>query len=202
MKSRAIDLLILSTAIGLIATFSAPWVELRGTFAAWRIVEWHTFWRGENAFMLGDVVASNYQMVIEFGTAAMQATLRAMFALGSALAAWHSVAFIALLIGFARTRVGVSRSRIARDIATIVIVSALALGLLAFLLALPSSLTTKVDFRTPADIHTDSLVWSSVDILPVAPALALFAALIQVSILGIGKLRKSNGTRTRADKRR
>ncbi len=182
MKLRAIDLLILSTAIGLIATFAAPWVELRGTFAAWRIVEWHTFWRGANAFMLGDVVASNYQMLIEFGTAAMQATLRDVFTLGSALAVWHSVAFIALLIAFARVRVGVSRSRVARDIAAIVIVSALALGLLAFLLALPSSIATKVDFRTPADIHTDSLVWSSVDILPVAPMLSLIAAVIQACV--------------------
>jgi hypothetical protein len=174
------DLLILSTAIGLIATFAAPWVELRGAFAAWRVDEWHTFWRGENAFLLADVVASNYQMLIEFGAAQMQTTLRVVFAVGSALAAWHFIAFIALLIAFARMRA--SKSRALVEIAAIVIVSALALGLLAFLLALPSSLATKVDFRTPSDIHTDSLIWSSVDILPVAPVLSLIATVIQTFV--------------------
>ena len=38
MNSRVVEFLIVSTAIGIIATFAAPWYELRGTFAAWRIV--------------------------------------------------------------------------------------------------------------------------------------------------------------------
>jgi len=36
--SATIELILLSTAIGLVATFAAPWYELCGTFAAWRIV--------------------------------------------------------------------------------------------------------------------------------------------------------------------
>jgi hypothetical protein len=37
-QSRALEALILSTALGLVATLAAPWYELRGAFAAWRIV--------------------------------------------------------------------------------------------------------------------------------------------------------------------
>ncbi len=37
MRSRVspTEILILSTAIGIAATFAAPWLELRGTYAAW-----------------------------------------------------------------------------------------------------------------------------------------------------------------------
>jgi len=37
-KSFPLELLILSTAVGILAAFAAPWYELRGTYAAWRIV--------------------------------------------------------------------------------------------------------------------------------------------------------------------
>lgn len=176
-KPSPIEFLILSTAIGLVATFAAPWLELRGTYAAWRIVEWHTFWRGADAFQLASVVAADYRVPIEFATVSMQDTLRVVFAFGSALAAWHSIVLIALLVAGARMRLraGVSRKRVAFEIAAIVFVNIGALFLFATLLALPSSLTPKVDFRSAADIHTDSLIWSSVTILPIVPGLAVLA---------------------------
>jgi hypothetical protein len=37
-KLLVVELFLLSTALGLIATFAAPWYELRGMFAAWRIL--------------------------------------------------------------------------------------------------------------------------------------------------------------------
>ncbi len=179
------ELFLISTAIGLVATFAAPWVELRGTYAAWRIVEWHTFWRGESAFQLANVVAADYRVPVEFATTAMQDTLRAVFVLGGALGAWHSIALIALLIAGARMRLrtNVSRQRVALEIAAIVLVNLTALYVLAMLLALPSSLTPKVDFRSAADIHTDSLIWSGMTILPIAPAFAILSIFGQLSAL-------------------
>ncbi len=184
MKSRIsrIEIFILSTAIGLAATFTAPWLELRGTYAAWRIDEWHTFWRCAGAFQLSSVVAANYHVPIEFATGEMQAMLRDVFAVGSALAAWHSIALIALLVIGARLRLraGGSPVRVALEFAAIVAVNVAVLYALAVLLALPSTLTSKVDFRASSVVHSDSLIWSSIAILPVAPALAMIAAIAQV----------------------
>jgi hypothetical protein len=177
--------LILAVAIGLIATFSAPWYEMRGTYAAWRIDEWHTFWRGENSYMLANVVSTNYAVPIEYATAAMQSTLQNLFVIGSMLGVWHSIAFIAMLFIGARMRLrsGASRIRVALEIGIIVGVIVAMLGALAWLFALPSSLTTKVDFRTALDVHTDSLIWSSIDFIFVAPMLAILAALAQIVLL-------------------
>jgi len=182
--------LLASTALGLVATLAAPWVELRGTYAAWRIVEWHTFWRGsldgaQPAFQLADVVASNGQVPVEFATSEMPAQLRNLLMLGSALGVWHGLTFIALLAFGTRMRLcaGVERRRVALEIAAIVLVNLVALYLLTTLLALPSSLTPKVDFRTAADIHTDSLIWSSVTVLPIAPVLSVIAVIAQVAAM-------------------
>ncbi len=174
-----LELLIVSTAVGLAATFAAPWLELRGTYAAWRIVEWHTFWRGDGAFQLASVVAANYHIPVEFATTAMQDTLRAVFALGSALGAWFSIVLVALLAAGARMRLrsGATRRRVAAEVIVVVFVNLLVLYLLATLLALPSTLAPKVDFRAGADIHTDSLIWSSITVLPIAPALSILAAI-------------------------
>ncbi|HEX7587069.1 MAG TPA: hypothetical protein VF478_02030 [Anaerolineae bacterium] len=176
-KPLPIEFLLLSTAIGIAATFAAPWLELRGTYAAWRIVEWHTFWRGESAFQLASVVASNYHVSVEYATGEMQLILRACFALGSALGLWHAGVLIALLVIGARMRLraGASWPRVALEFAAIVVLNAAVIYLLALLLALPSSLTPKVDFRAGAEIHSDSLIWSDVTVLPVAPAFALIA---------------------------
>ena len=176
------ELLVVATAIGLIATFAAPWMELQGAFQSWRIVEWHTFWRGEGAFQLTDIVAPGYRVPVEFATTGMQATIQSLVAIGVALGAWHSIALIVLLIagGRLRLRMGVPRSRVGLEIGALVLVNAIVLYGLMVLLALPSSLSMKVDFRTPGDIHTDSLIWSNLTILPIAPALSILAALAQV----------------------
>ncbi len=177
-KSRAFELFLISTAVGLAATFAAPWLELRGTYAAWRIVEWHTFWRGEGAFQLANVVAPNYVVPIEFGTLQMQDTLRVVFAFGSALGAWHALALVVVLVMGAqmRLRAGTAARRVAVEVGAIVLVNLLVLYLLAVLLALPSTLTPKIDFRAGADIHADSLIWSEITVLPIAPALSILAA--------------------------
>ncbi len=181
------ELFALSTAVGLVATLAAPWLELRGTYAAWRIVEWHTFWRGEGSFQLASVVAANYRVPVEFVTAEMQSMLRDLFALGSALGAWHAIAFVALLIAGAQTRLrgSATRGRVAIEIAAIVCVNAAVLCLLMLLLALPASLAPKVDFRSAADIHSDSLIWSDVTLLPIAPALSILSALVHVIVLAV-----------------
>ncbi|MBI5305939.1 MAG: hypothetical protein HY868_27670 [Chloroflexi bacterium] len=190
-KTRPSELAILATAIGIIATFAAPWLELRGTFSAWRIVEWHTFWRGESAFMLGDVVAANYRIPIEFATMQMQDLTRGVLIVGAILGVWHAFALVALLVAGARLRlrVGASRGRVAFEIVALLAINLIALGVLVWLLALPSSLDTKVDFRLGTEIHTDSLIWSSVTLLPVAPLLAILAVIAQ--IIALSKNRKS-----------
>lgn len=187
-----IEFLILSTAVGIIATFAAPWYELRGTYAAWHIVEWHTFWRGENAFQLASVVAANFKVPIEYATAEMQNTLRNLFALGSVLGTWHSLVLIALIVVGARWRLktGAAKSRVALEIAGLVIVNAIVLYGLAIVLALPSSLTPKIDFRAGSEIHTDSLIWSDLNVFPVAPVLSLIGVLGQIVALGRGFLTK------------
>ncbi len=160
-------------------------MELRGTYAAWRIVEWHTFWRGEDAFQLASVVSSSYRVPIEYATPDMQAMMRNLFALGSALGAWHIVALIALLVIGARWRLhgGANVKRTALEILALMVANLGVLYLLVLLLALPSSLSPKVDFRTTEDIHTNSLIWSSVNILPVAPVLSVLAVLGQLFAL-------------------
>ncbi len=177
-----LNLVFLFTALGLVATFAAPWYELRGAFAAWRIVEWHTFWRGDSAFQLASVVASDYRVPVEYATVALQDTLRAIFAIGGALGVWHIAASIVLLIAGSRMRLraGASRSRVALEVIVLVAVNALALALLAWLLALPSSITTKVDFRSAGEIHTDTLIWSDLNLFPIAPVLAIVSAVAQV----------------------
>ena len=184
-KSFPIELVLLSTAIGIVATFAAPWLELRGTYAAWRIVEWHTFWRGEGAFQLASVVASDYRVTIEYATVEMQSILGACFTLGSALGLWHLSALIALLVVGARMRLraGESRLRVALEISAIFALNAAVIYILISLLALPSSLIPKVDFRAGAEVHSDSLIWSDVTVLPVAPAFALIAAAADVFAL-------------------
>jgi hypothetical protein len=152
-------------------------------------VEWHAFWRGsfgaQPAFQLADVVAANVRVPVEFGTTTMQDTLRQVFVLGSALGVWHGIALVALLIVGARMRLraGGSRRRVALEIAAIALVNLAALYLLAMLLALPSSLTPKVDFRSAADIHTDSLIWSGLTILPIAPMFAILGVVGQLVAL-------------------
>lgn len=173
----------LATLVGITATCAAPWLEMRGAFAAWRIREWHTFWHGENAFMLGEVVAANYRMTIEFATTQMQDLVRNVFIGGAVLGTWHTCVLLGLLVATARARAraGASRRQVARDLAGVLIVNLLVLGALTWLFALPSSLDTKVDFRTGADVHTDSLIWSSVQLLPVAPIAAALAVFVQMS---------------------
>ena len=184
-KSFLIELILVSTAIGIVATFAAPWLELRGTYAAWRIVEWHTFWRGESAFQLASVVASNYRVAIEYATGEMQSTLGACFALGSGLGLWHAGVLIALLVMGARMRLGAGASwpRVALEIAAILVVNAAVIYILTLLLTLPSSLSPKVDFRAGAEVHSDSLIWSDVTVLPVAPVFAVIAAIADVFAL-------------------
>ncbi len=178
------ELLLLSTAIGLVSTFAAPWTELRGAFSAWRIAEWHTFWRGASSFLLTDVVATSYAVPVEFATAAMRDSLGNLFLLGAALGTWHAVVFVALIFAGARTRIrgGASVWRVAILVALLFFASVLALYILSRLFALPSSLSLKVDFRSQADIHTDSLIWSTLNIFPAAPALALGAVLLHVGL--------------------
>ena len=155
---------------------------MRGSYAAWRIDEWHTFWRGTNAFILDSVVSSNMVVPIEYATTVMQSTLQNLFVVGGILGVWHSIALIVLLYAGARMRLraGVSRVRVALEIGMIVVVMIAILGALAWLFTLPSSLTTKVDFRTALDVHTDSLIWSSVEIVFIVPGLAIAAALAQI----------------------
>ena len=195
LNRQTLELFSLATAIGLVATFAAPWVELRGTFAAWRIVEWHTFWRGDSAFLLAQVVAANFYIPIEYATLEMATTSRALAWLGGALGVWHAGALGALLVigATARRRAGASRARVTLEIAALSIGNLALLLALAWLLALPSSLAPKVDFRPGAEIHTDSLIWSGLTILPIAPALALIAVAAQIITLRIGRT-KSDST--------
>jgi hypothetical protein len=187
-------MIVVATAIGLVATFAVPWYELRGAFAAWRIVEWHTFWRGADAFQLASVVASDYHVPIEYATTAMQNTLHEVFVIGSALGVWHIGAAMGLLIAGTRIRrrAGISKLRVALEIGALIAVNTLALYLLAWLLASPSNITTKVDFRSAGDIHTDTLIWSSLDIFPIAPVLSLAAFVIQLFWFARWARRKTN----------
>ncbi len=179
------EVFLVASFIGLIATFSAPWLELRGTFQAWRIVEWHTFWRGDAAFMLADVVSANFSPPIEFATGGMRDTVRLVSTAGVMLAVWHTGAFLALvgLGAIARTGRGIPERRSLLEGIIILLAAVIVLYALAQVFALPSALSGKVDFRTPADIHSDSLVWSSVAVFPVAPMLSLGATVIQVIVL-------------------
>lgn len=185
MKSNRTELVLFSTGIGLVATFAAPWMELRGTFAAWRITEWNAFWRGANAFLLSDVVAGDYRIPMEFATTSMQNTISALFLLGIVLGVWHTVLFVALVLDGARWRwrAGSPVWRLGIKVVLILLASALALYFLAYLFALPSSLSPKVDFRAQGDVHADSLIWSSLNVFPVAPLLALVAAIAQLVVL-------------------
>ncbi len=169
------------------ATFAAPWIELRGSFSAWRITEWHAFWRGAPSFLLSDVVANSYSVPIEFATTAMHDVLGYLFLLGAVLGAWHSVVFVSLVFAGARARwrSGAPASRVVIFAALLLLASGAALFILAHVFTFPSSLSTKVDFRSQADVHTDSLIWSTLNIFPVAPALALAAVLLQVVLLAL-----------------
>ncbi len=167
------------------STFAAPWMELRGTYAAWRITEWHTFWRGASAFLLSDVVATSYRVPIEFATAAMQDTVSRLFILGAVLGVWHAAAFVALVFAGARVRWRGTSAKwhVVAKIAMLFAATGLALYVFVLLFAWPSSLSPKIDFRTQSDIHVDSLVWSSLNVFPVAPLLAAVAALMQLTAL-------------------
>ncbi len=181
----SLQTLFVTTAVGLAATCSAPWMELRGTYASWRLDEWHTFWRGENAFQLSDVVAANYHVAVEFATADMSRDVKLLFALGLLLGAFYiAVSILLLAVGARhRRRTGVPAVRVLVELGAVVVINIVALYVLAQLLALPSSIALKVDFRTPGDIHTDSLVWSSLSVLPVAPVVAIGGALISAFTL-------------------
>jgi hypothetical protein len=89
------------------------------------------------------------------------------------------VLIVLLAIG-ARMRLhaGGSRLRVSLEIAAIMASNAAVIFILTLLLALPSSLTPKVDFRAGAEVHSDSLIWSGVSLLPVAPAFAIFTVVI------------------------
>lgn len=185
-----LDLLIPSTAVGFVATFAAPWLELQGTFQSWRIVEWHTFWRGDGAFTLGDVVANNYRIPVEYATNGMQTFVHDVFWIGSALGVWHLLAWLALLLVGARWRLtsGASRRRVLVEMVGLVVVNAAVLYGLTALLTAFSQLSLKVDFRTPADLHSDSLIWSNITLLPVAPVLSVLAAGVQVVVIALNRL--------------
>lgn len=190
-NTQPLEWMILATAVGIISTFSAPWLELRGTFSAWRLIEWHTFWRGESAFMLGEVVAANYRVLVEFATMQMQDLVRGALIVGALLGGWHVLVLGALLVAGARRRLraGASRTRVALEIIALLAINLSVLAALTWLLALPSSLDTKVDFRFAGDVHTDSLIWSNVNVLPVAPLLAGLSIVGQ--IIAFLKKRKS-----------
>jgi hypothetical protein len=185
IKPTRTELVLLSAAVGLVATYAAPWMELRGTFAAWRITEWHAFWRGSSAFLLSDVVARDYTIPVEFATTAMQNTVSALFLLGVVLGAWHSIVIMTLVLNEARRRwrAGSPAWRVGMQEALILLVSTVALYSLAYLFALPSSLSLKVDFRSQGDVHASSLIWSTVNVFPGAPLLAVLAALVQMVAL-------------------
>ncbi len=160
-------------------------MELRGTYAAWRITEWHTFWRGASAFLLSEVVAASYQVPVEFATTAMQDTVSRLFILGAVLGTWYAVVYVALvLMGLrSRWRQPLGKRRVVVQVAILLGASVLLIYLCAVLLALPSSLSPKVDFRAEGDIHVDSLVWSGLTVFPVAPLLSGLALLVQVGTL-------------------
>ncbi|HEX9077060.1 MAG TPA: hypothetical protein VF932_14845, partial [Anaerolineae bacterium] len=164
-----------------LATFAAPWLELRGTFQSWRIVEWHTFWRGEGAFQLAQVVAPGYVVPVEFATEEMRSTVRNLSVLGTVLAGWHTFAMAVLLYADVRPRAQLgSRWGIGVRVAILLLIVVAVLAVFTVLLALPSSLSMKVDFRAPSDLHSDSLIWSDLAVLPVGPVLAILAVVIQV----------------------
>ena len=110
----------------------------------------------------------------------MHSMLSVGFALGSALGLWHAGVLIVLVALGARMRLrsGESRLRVAVEIAAITGVNAAIICILTVLLAMPSSLTPKVDFRAGAEIHSNSLIWSSTSLLPVAPVFAMIAAVV------------------------
>ncbi len=177
-----VQVLAFAALVGLIATFSAPWFELRGSFASWRIVEYHTFWRGQASFQLGDVVAPDFTVPIEFATTAMQNELQLLVQLGYVLGAWHAIGFAAVLgaIALGKEKAGSGDLRTLATVVLIGVATVAWLYLFAQVFALPSSRSLKVDFRTPEEVHTDSLIWSSLVVLPVAPMLAALAAGVEI----------------------
>lgn len=189
-RLRLLELFAPCTAVGLVATVAAPWVELQGTFQSWRIVEWHTFWRGSTAFQLENLVSGNYDLPIEFATTGMQSLLEIVNAVGSILAIWHAVALLALLVVGARIRLGsgVPRTRVWLELASVLLFNVLVLYGLAILLAMPSSLSLKVAFRTPGELYTDALIWSNLVILPLAPIASILAVVGQLVAVARARL--------------
>lgn len=180
-KFVPLELATLATAIGILATFAAPWLELRGTFQSWRIVEWHTFWRGAGSYQLAEVVASGYVVPVEFATEEMRGTVHNLTLLGAILGGWHTLALAWLLYAGVRFRAqGLSRWGMGVRVGVLLLIIILVLFAFTVLLALPSSLSMKVDFRAPSDLHSDSLIWSDLTVLPVAPVFAFLAVVIQV----------------------
>ncbi len=179
------DLLILSTAIGLIGSIAAPWLEFRGVFQSWRIDEWHTFWRGDSSFLLGDVVAPEYPVPVEYAQPRLSELVLAGRLAGAPVALWNLGAAVVLAYAWIRPR-RLNRMTIS---AALLKLSAFAFILIIFLLILtwaltsPSNLSLKVDFRTPEDLHSTTLVWSDVAALPVGPCLASAASLCQIALL-------------------
>ena len=135
-----------------------------------------------------------YRVPVEYATVALQNILRDLFVVGGVLGAWHVVAAVAILVAGARARLnaGISPARVALEIVALVVVNVIALGLLAWLLALPSSITPKIDFRASADVHTDTLVWSNLNPFPVAPLLSFIAVVIQFALLRMWLRRKGD----------
>ncbi|MGE5262921.1 MAG: hypothetical protein ACM3S0_06035 [Acidobacteriota bacterium] len=173
--------MIFATAIGILATFAAPWLELRGTFQSWRIVEWHTFWRGAGSYQLVEVVASSYAVPVEFATEEMRGTVHNLTVLGTILGGWHTLALAGLLYASVRVRAqGLSQLGMGVRVGALLLIIILVLFAFTVLLSLPSSLAMKVDFRAPSDFHSDSLIWSDLTVLPVAPVFSVLAVVIQV----------------------
>ncbi len=188
-RFRWLDVLIPVTAVGLVATLAAPWLELQGTFQSWRIVEWHTFWRGEGAFQLQELVSGSYQVPVEFATTGMHSLVQNVWVAGGILGAWHCAAVLVLLLAGVRARLGlgIPRRRALFEITGVVMVNLIVLYALVILLALPSNVSLKVEFRTPLETHTDSLIWSNITLLPVAPVLSVLSAGAQVVVITLSK---------------
>lgn len=178
------EILLVVTVIGLIATFAVPWVELRGAYAAWRVTEWHAVWRSNSSFQLAEIVAPNYPVPIEFATEDMRRELDYLIGLGRVLGASHGLVLTGLLIAIVRQsrKRGASYRRVAIQLSALVAANLVALALLSVLLGLPSSISTNVDFRTP-EVHTDTLVWTGLTLLPIGPIISSIAVVVEAVLL-------------------
>jgi hypothetical protein len=100
----------------------------------------------------------------------------------SVLGAWRAIVTIGLLAGGVRwrARTGVLLCRVILEFSYLLLITAIVLYSIMALGDLASSLSPKVDFRTAAEIHSDSLIWLSVTLLPIAPGLSVLAVVGQL----------------------